>query len=80
MIAPLSHQFTGEYNRTLRAQNGLRQPGFAFSTVLLADGNRIAVPLQTAPLQTAPLHGGKTGVILDNQYFRQNAASLQEAA
>lgn len=59
----------------LRAQNGLRQPGFAFSTVFLADGNRIAVPLQTAPL-----YGGKTGVILDNQYFRQNAASLQEAA
>ena len=25
-------------------------------------------------------NGGKTGVILDNQYFRQNAASLQEAA
>ena len=58
-----------------RSQDGLRQPESAFSTVLLADGNHIAVPLQTASL-----HGGKIGVILDNQYFRHSGRSLQEAA
>ena len=40
-----------------------------------ADGDGAA-----AQLEIVALDGGDVGIVLDNQYFRQNAASLQEAA